>query len=261
MSEQNKIAVITASSKGIGLAVADRLIADGCTVLISSSNENNIRSAAANLSAKFQTKVPYIVCDLHNEEHIESFASRVLDIYGSVDILINNCGGPSAGYFDDFTAEDWYNGHTEILRSAQILSKAFLPGMKSKNFGRIVNITSIAVQNYIDNLVISTTYRAALTAFANVLAHQVAEYGITINTVAPGYTLTERVQALSKKRAAVAGKTVAEIEAGLLNQIPARRFGLPEEIAAAVSFFCSGQASYITGQVLTVDGGYSKVVI
>jgi 3-oxoacyl-[acyl-carrier protein] reductase len=257
----NKIALVTAASKGIGYSVARRLGKEGYKVVISSSNEKNLKSASGNLAKECNTAVPYFVCDLHSKNEIDSLFQEVISLYGTIHVLVNNCGGPSAGYFENISEEDWLRGYQEILASAQQLIHASLPYMKNQKWGRIINITSLAVRQYIENLIISTTFRAGLTAMSKILSIQVAADNITINNVAPGYTLTDRVKELAEIRAKSKGITVEE-EISIINEmIPMKRMAAPDEIAALVNFLVSDEAAYITGNTIPVDGGYIKNVI
>ncbi len=256
----NKIALVTAASKGIGYSTAQRLVKEGYSVVISSSNEENLSNAAKRLLKEFDTAVPYFVCDLHSAAEVKSLFRKVIDLYGTIHILVNNCGGPSAGYFDNITEEDWLNGYQEILVSAQILMQSSLPYMKAQKWGRIINITSLAVRQYIENLIISTTFRAGLSAMSKVLSIQVAADNITINNVAPGYTLTDRVKHLAEIRAKDKGISVEEEIALTTEMIPMKRMAKPEEIAALVNFLVSDEAGYITGTTIPVDGGAIKNV-
>jgi 3-oxoacyl-[acyl-carrier protein] reductase len=256
----NKIALVTAASKGIGYSTARRLVKEGYKVVISSSNENNLKDASEKLSKEFNTTVPYFVCDLHNANEIKSMFKKVIDLYGTIHVLVNNCGGPSAGYFENISEEDWLKGYQEILVSAQILIQSSLPYMKAQKWGRIINITSLAVRQYIENLIISTTFRAGLSAMSKVLSIQVAPDNITINNVAPGYTLTDRVKELASIRAKSKNITVEEEISLTAEMIPMKRMATPEEIAALVNFLVSDEAGYITGTIIPVDGGAIKNV-
>jgi 3-oxoacyl-[acyl-carrier protein] reductase len=181
---------------------------------------------------------------------------RVLHHYGRIDILVNNCGGPKPGFFPEFTAQDWKSACNEILLSAVALIQGALPEMRKNKWGRIVNITSIAVFEYIENLLLSSTFRTALTSFSRVFARQNAQFNITINNVAPGYTLTERIYELSEIKAKKLGISREAVLTEMEASIPMKRMADPSEIAAATAFFCSVDADYITGNTLVVDGGF-----
>jgi 3-oxoacyl-[acyl-carrier protein] reductase len=257
----NKVALVTAASKGIGYSIARRLVKEGYRVVISSSSEKNLISASEQLSKECNTKVPYIVCDLHSRDEIAILFREVIAQFGTIHILVNNCGGPSAGYFENISEADWLRGYQEILGSAQLLIQLSLPYMRQQKWGRIINITSLAVRQYIENLIISTTFRAGLTAMSKIVSVQVAADNITVNNVAPGYTLTDRVKELAAIRALSKGITVEEELAITNESIPMKRMAAPEEIAALVNFLVSEEAAYITGNTIPVDGGFIKNVM
>lgn len=257
---KGKNALVTASSKGIGFATAETLLAAGARVCISSSNESNLHHAREILQSKYPSDVFAAVCDLRNPSSVGELSKYVLSEMGSVDVLVNNCGGPPAGYFENIPDAAWNDAFHEILHSAAVLTRDCIPGMKQKGWGRIVNITSIAVYEYIDNLLLSTAFRSALTSFSKVLARQVAPHGITINNVAPGYTLTDRIHLLAERRAKDSGISKEEFLAEMQNRVPMKRFASPGEIAGCVQFFCTNAASYLTGNSLIVDGGLIQTV-
>jgi 3-oxoacyl-[acyl-carrier protein] reductase len=256
-----KIALVTASSKGIGYAIAKRLLKEGNQVVLSSSNESNLKIASEKLGDEFHVIVPYFTCNLRSSTEISKLFENTIASFGTIHTLINNCGGPSAGYFDNLDENDWLVAYQEILGSAQQLIKLSLPYMKKQHWGRIINITSLAVRQYIENLILSTTFRAGLTAMSKILSIQVAPDNITVNNVAPGYTLTDRVQELAAIRAKAKGISLVEELKDINNSIPMKRMAKPEEIAALVAFLVSEDAGYITGNTIPVDGGIIKNII
>jgi 3-oxoacyl-[acyl-carrier protein] reductase len=181
-----------------------------------------------------------------------------VDQFGSIDILVNNCGGPVTGMFQELEDFDWENAYYQILMSAVRLSKLVLPDMMRNRWGRIINITSISVKQPVDNLVLSNSLRAGLTGMAKSLSNEVAKYNITVNNVAPGMTLTRRLYELAVVEAKQKAKSHEEVLAEMAKKVPMNRLGRPEEIAAVVLFLASKQASYVTGNTIQVDGGYIK---
>ncbi|MBI2418955.1 MAG: SDR family oxidoreductase [Ignavibacteriales bacterium] len=256
-----RIALVTASSKGIGFAAAKELLEAGCTVILSSSNSSNLAKSFSELNAKYPGKVLSVLCNLRDRGNVKKVAKELIEEHQSIDILVNNCGGPAAGFFESFSDEQWDEAFQEIFQTARIFGEAFIPGMQIKKWGRIVNITSVAVKHYIDNLILSTSMRSALTAYTTILSKQIAGFGITINNVAPGFTLTERIYELAEKRAAIAGISIEEMLQSMEKNVPAGRFAKPEEIADAIGFLCSDKASYITGNTILIDGGLSRSII
>ena len=172
--------------------------------------------------------------------------------------LVNNCGGPTPGFFDDLDEENWKTGFDQVLMSAVRFSKLVLPKMKDNKWGRIINITSISVKQPIDNLLLSNAFRSAVTAFAKTLSNQIGQYNITVNNVAPGLTYTGRLDELAGLRAKDANITKDEMLKKMAIDIPLKRIARPEEIASAVIYLASEIGGYITGQTFVVDGGYNK---
>lgn len=253
-----KTVLVTAASKGIGFSIAEQFLKEGNTVLISSSNSEHLDYAYHKLASRFPDKVQRKLCNLRNRTDVQNFITYLQDASITIDILVNNCGGPQAGYYDAISDDQWDDAYQEIFHTARMLTEAVLPGMKARKWGRIINITSIAVKHYIDNLILSTSMRSALSAYTGILAKQVASFAITANCVAPGYTLTDRITELAEKRAIVAGVTAEEMLTTMAANVPLGRFARPEEIAAVTAFLGSDVAGYITGQTILIDGGLNR---
>ncbi len=255
---QGKTVLVTASSKGIGFAVASLFASEGCNVIISSTNQQNIDKAVELIKSKYNTNVEGYICDLNKLEDIKNVAKSVENKYGCIDILVNNCGGPIPGFFATLTEKDWEYSFNQVLLSAVRFTKLVLPKMIENKWGRIINITSVSVKQPVDNLLLSNAFRSALTAFAKTISGENALYNVTINNVAPGYTLTDRFNQLIKHRAETAGVTYEEMVTKMSNDIPAKRFADPNEIANLVGFLASEGAAYITGTTINIDGGLTK---
>jgi 3-oxoacyl-[acyl-carrier protein] reductase len=178
--------------------------------------------------------------------------------FGRLDVLVPNTGGPPAGTHDTLTLADWDRATALLLRSVVELTGAALPGMKERGWGRILCVTSVAVKQPVDNLMLSNSLRAAVTGFAKTLSREVAAHGITVNTILPGYTATERVVELNRADAAREGVDEQEIQARLVAAIPAGRLAEPAEFAALAAFLASERAGYITGGAFAVDGGWLR---
>lgn len=255
---KGKTALVSASSKGIGRAAAESLLHEGCNIAICSTNESNLKQTAMEMKEKFGVEPLWNVCDVDKPEQIENAVNTVIKKFGSIDILVNNCGGPVPGYFDTLTDQNWDAAFEQVLMSAVRFTRLVLPGMKSKNWGRIINITSLAVKQPVDNLILSNSFRSAVTAFAKTLSNQVGVHNITINNVAPGYTLTSRIDELAEVRAKQAGITKDEMLKSMSQEVPMKRMASPEEVASLVVYLASEQAGYITGTTIGVDGGVIK---
>lgn len=241
----NKTALITGASQGIGLATAKALAAEGVTVVMNARNETVLEQAVAAIR-EAGGQAFAIAGDVSQADAINSIVETCRSLAAEPDIVVVNAGGPPAGAAETVTEAQCAQAYQLTLMSAVRLAKATLPAMQAQQWGRIINITSLSVKQPVANLALSNTFRAGLTGFAKTLATEVAAQGITINNVAPGYTATERLNELFADSSA---------KDALVNTLPAKRLATPEEVAAAVLFFASQQAAYITGQTLTIDGG------
>jgi len=257
---KDKTVLITASSTGIGKAVAEIFAQEGCKIAISSRSKDNLLSAARELKEKYAVEPLWSVCDLNKQKDIENTFAAVTRQFGTVDILVNNCGGPAPGLFQQLEEDDWNFAYEQILLSVVRFSKLVLPGMMANNWGRIINLTSITVKQPIDNLVLSNSFRAGVTGFTKSLSNEVAKFNITVNNVAPGMTLTRRLYELAVVEAKEKGKSHEEILVEMAKRVPLNRLARPEEIASVVVFLASKQASYVTGNTIQVDGGYVKSI-
>jgi 3-oxoacyl-[acyl-carrier protein] reductase len=238
---KNKKALVFGASTGLGRAIAKSLTDEGVQVAIASRNLEKLEKAKIETGA---VKVLKVDMSVQN-----SAALAIADLeknWGNIDILVINTGGPKRGNFDDVSQEDWKESYQSLWASSIEAIHAALPAMKQNKWGRILLVTSFAAKEPMPNLIISNSYRAGLLGLAKSLSNEVASFGITINALLPGYTRTARVLELgvSEEKIAV--------------NIPAKRFGDPEEFAALASFLSSTQAAYITGQAIAVDGGYLR---
>ncbi|HXL81205.1 MAG TPA: SDR family oxidoreductase [Pyrinomonadaceae bacterium] len=255
---KDRVALVAAASKGIGFAAARELAKEGARVFLCSRDEKRASEAAQKLHDETGATVAGIGADVTDNESVEHFVNLVRERAGRIDILVNNAGGPSSTTFADTDLEMFRKAFELNALSAIRLAKLVLPGMQSQKWGRIVNITSVSVKQPIDGLLLSNTVRAGLTGWAKTVSTEVAADNITVNNVAPGYTLTERQEELATARAKATGKPKEEMIGLWAAQVPMRRLASPEEIAAAVAFLASERASYITGVTLQVDGGWVR---
>jgi len=252
---KGRVAIITAASSGLGKATAMELAAEGAIVVISARRVDELENAADEIRSASGAQVLAIPGDVTKEDHIRQLVSDTVKRFGAVDILVANAGGPPAGFFNDFTAQDYREAVELNLISTINLCREAAPLMRTRGWGRIVAITSIAAKQPVENLILSNTARAGVLGFMKSLSQQVAADGITVNTVCPGYHLTERLKSLAPLAAQKAGITVDEVYERWAASTPMNRIGDPKEFAAVVAFLCSERASYLTGTVIQVDGG------
>ena len=253
-----KIALVAAASRGLGRAVAEELSREGVHLIICARGAGALGETAESIRAATGMRVVDVVADLSEPADVARVAERALAEFGRVDVLVTNGGGPPAGPFENHSAEAWQAAIRQNLLSVVELTRAVLPGMKERRWGRIINVTSIAVKQPVDNLILSNSVRAAVTGFARTLANEVAPFGITVNNVMPGYTRTQRVEELAQRNASLKGTTPEAERAVWEGQIPMARLGEPAEFATMVAFLASERASYTTGASIPVDGGWIR---
>jgi 3-oxoacyl-[acyl-carrier protein] reductase len=217
--------------------------------------------AAAAIAERSNTRVLAVPADVTVIDDIKRVVDAGIERFGRIDILVTNAGGPPAGRFEQLTREQWEQAIRLTLLSAVELTRQVLPGMKERRWGRILNITSIAVKQPVENLLLSNSLRAGLTGFARTLANEVAADGITVNNVLPGYTRTERLDELAQMMAEKQGISPSEFRGKWEKEIPMGRLGEPREFAAVVAFLASERASYVTGTSIQVDGGWIKSLL
>ncbi len=258
---QGKIALVAAASKGLGRAVADELAAEGASLVICARGDDALQQTRAALEAAHGVPVLAVAADLSTLAGVAQVTSAAFERFGRVDILVTNTGGPPAGTFAQHSPDAWQAATNLLLTSIVELTRAVLPGMQERGWGRILNITSIAVKQPVAGLMLSNSLRAAVTGMARTLATEVAPFGITVNNILPGYTRTDRVEHLAQATAAREGISPDEATARWTREIPMQRLGEPAEFAALAAFLCSARASYITGTSIPVDGGWIKALL
>jgi 3-oxoacyl-[acyl-carrier protein] reductase len=250
---RGKVALVAASSKGLGRAIAEELAAEGVSLVMCARGKDALDQTAASIREKSDVKVVAIAADVSSSAALAEFAR--------VDILVTNSGGPPSGSFESFSAESWDAATRLLLTSAVELTRAVLPGMKERRWGRILNVTSIAAKQPIEGLMLSNSLRAAVIGFARTLANEVAPFGITVNNLLPGFTRTDRVTQLAQAAAQKSGGSDGGIVAKWEKEIPMGRLGEPREFAALAAFLASERASYITGSSIAVDGGWIRSLL
>jgi 3-oxoacyl-[acyl-carrier protein] reductase len=257
---RGRVALVAASSRGLGRASAEALAAEGAELVLCARGADALEETAAHIRRTAGVRVVAVPADVADPGGV----ARVVDAaraVGPVDILVTNAGGPPAGPFESHSDEAWRDAVRTNLESVVALTRAVLPGMKARRWGRIVNVTSIAVKQPVDGLILSNSVRAAVTGFARTLANEVAPYGITVNNVMPGYTRTARVDELARANAQRKGTAPDDEFAVWERQIPMGRLGEPAEFGAMVAFLASAQASYTTGASIPVDGGWIRSLV
>ena len=257
----NNVALVTAASQGLGKASAISLANEGVKLIICSRDKAKISKAEQNIKELTGADVVSFQTDLNSSKDIDGMIKKIMEEYGRVDILVNNTGGPKAGFFDDLTDEDWVSTFESTFLSVVRMTRAVLPSMKRNKWGRIVNISSVSAKQPIDNLILSNGVRMSVHGWAKTLSNELASDNILINNVCPGFTKTERVDDLVANQAKDMDIAEEKIVEAIANNIPAKRVGKPEELASLVTFLSSERSSYITGQSIAVDGGVSSLPI
>ncbi len=257
---EGKVALVAAASRGLGRAIATELAVEGASVSMCARDAALLARAQQDIEARTGRQPLAVTADVSRADDVARFVDATLARFGRVDVLVTNAGGPPAGLFESHTADAWESAFRLTLASAVELARRVLPGMKERKWGRIVNVTSIAVKQPVDYLILSNSLRAAVTGFARTLATEVAPFGITVNNVLPGYTRTERIDALAAARSTGEGITKQAAFADWERQIPAGRLGEPDELAALTAFLASERAAYITAQSIAVDGGWIRAL-
>lgn len=258
---ENRVALVAGASQGLGFAAARELAREGARVFLCSRDEARASKAAQRIHAETGATVAGIAADVTDERATKQFVSLAQEQAGHIDILVTNAGGPPTSTFADADLDMFRQAFELSGMSAIRLAKLVLPGMRSRKWGRIINITSISVKEPIAGLLFSNTVRAGLTGWAKTVANEVAADNVTVNNVAPGYTLTEKQDEHAEMRGHALGKTKAEMFELWASQAPIRRLADPQEIAAAIAFLASERASYITGVTLQVDGGWVRSLL
>ncbi|MGE8206697.1 SDR family oxidoreductase [Heyndrickxia sp. NPDC080065] len=256
---KGKTALVVASSQGLGKAIAKAYVQEGTNVLLASRNEEQLKSVKVELSSIGNAKVDYICCDITNLNDIKKMVEKLKSDYGSLDILINNAGGPPAGGFEDMTDEQWQNSFELNLLSYIRIIREALPLLK-QNGGKIINIASSSIKEPIPGLILSNTFRTGIVGLSKSLALELAKYNILVNTVGPGRIATDRVKHLDEINAKKQGLSLEEMEELEKQSIPLKRYGEPEEFANIVVFLTSTANSYVTGSSFLVDGGKIKSI-
>lgn len=258
---RGRVAIVAAASKGLGRAVAEELAREGASVAICSRDAKNLGRTAQEIEAATKAHVMWKALDVSQESAVKEFVTEVENEFGRIDVCVTNSGGPPSHTFAETKPEEWRAAVDQLLMSTVFFARAALPLMKDRNWGRFITITSSAVKQPVDGLLLSNSVRAAVTGLARTLANEYAAYGITVNNVCPGYTRTARLDALASSISARTNVKPEEVFASWAREIPAGRIGTPEEFAAVVAFLASERASYVNGTSIAVDGGLVRSLL
>jgi 3-oxoacyl-[acyl-carrier protein] reductase len=255
---KDRVALVAASSQGLGKAVALGLAREGVKLALCARNSAALIAATEEIGTATNVEIMACTVDVTQESQVRAFVDQVTQRFGKIDICVTNAGGPPAKPFDATTMDDWRRAIDMNLMSALFLAHGVLPGMRERRWGRLITITSLTVKQPIDGLILSNSVRAAVVGLIKSLSNEYAAHNVLVNNVCPGYTSTDRLGELSSALGKSAGVEPLEIEKRWTTQIPLGRLARPEEFADTVVFLCSDRASYITGQSISVDGGFAK---
>jgi 3-oxoacyl-[acyl-carrier protein] reductase len=251
---QGKTALVAGSTQGIGFASAQALASLGANCVLIARNEQALQKALAELDSSQGQQHRYLVADFQKPEEVQQQAEKLV-ADTTVHILVNNSGGPAAGAIVDAKPDAFLQAFNQHLICNHLLATTVMDSMKKAGYGRIVNVISTSVKIPLKGLGVSNTIRGAVASWAKTMANELAPFGITVNNVLPGATATGRLDAIINNKSSKTGAEREEVEKEMLEEIPARRFGQPEEIASLIAFLASPAAGYINGTSIPVDGG------
>jgi 3-oxoacyl-[acyl-carrier protein] reductase len=254
-----KIALIAASSQGLGFAIAEQLVKEGANVMISGRDEEKLQLKVEELRIAGPGKAAYQKADLTNVGQIKHLVAKTVDTFGRIELLVNNAGGPPTGSFEDFTDDDWQRAFELNLLSYIRMIREALPFLKQRG-GKILNIASSSIKVPIPGLILSNTFRTGIVGLSKTLASELAPYNILINTIAPGRIATERTIHIDQVNAEKQAVDIKTVEERMKAEIPLKRYGTPEEFAKTAVFLLSDANTYMTGSSFLVDGGMIKAL-
>ena len=254
----NKTALVCGCTQGIGLAIATMLAEAGCTIIGFARNEQSLQEVLSALPSENGQQHRSLIADFSDLQAVQQALETLGDTH--IDIIINNSGGPPPGTIEQSSVTAFHEAFNRLLMASHIIAQYCLPGMKKRNFGRIINIISTSVRQPLDGLGVSNTIRSATASWSKTLSNEVAPFGITVNSVLPGATKTGRLTGLIERKSKEQQKSTDDIAKAMADEVPMKRLGEPHEIASAAVFLASDHASYITGITLLVDGGRTKAL-
>lgn len=257
-SLQNKTALVCGSTQGIGKATALKLSSMGANLILIARDETKLKNTLTELETSEGQKHTYLVADFSKPSELKTIIGDFIIAGNKINILVNNTGGPKGGLIKDAAIEEFLNTFNQHLICNHILMQAIYPGMIESGYGRIINVISTSVKQPLPNLGVSNTIRGAVASWSKTLAGELGQYGITVNNVLPGATNTIRLQGIAEAKSEKTGESVADIFEEMAGESPMKRIAEPEEVAAAIAFLASPEASYINGINVPVDGGRTK---
>ena len=257
---KGKVAIVTASSRGIGLGIARVLAQEGVKVVINARREDELAKARETIIKESGAEVLAVKADLTVKDDVDRLVREAMSTFGNVDILVFNAGPPKPGTFSQLSEDDWEYATRLLLLSAVWLTRRVVNNMVSRGWGRLIYVTSLTLRQPIPNLVLSNTVRLSLAGLVKSLAIEYGPYGVTANGIMQGYIMTERINQLAQEESRARGVSVDEVIKAWSKEIPAGRYGKPEEIGYLVAFLASDKAAYINGSMILIDGGYVRCV-
>ena len=258
LSLKGRNALVGGASRGIGRASAIELARNGANVTVMARTMSDLQSVVDALDRSLGQQHGALLIDTGDHSGLAATVEKHVDTVGTIHIVVNNTGGPPGGLLVDSTIEQMLEAFNNHVIASHIIMQKVVHTMKVATYGRFINIISTSVKQPIYGLGVSNTTRGAMASWAKTLAEELGPFGITVNNVLPGATATDRLTAIVTNKSRKSGRSEAEIEQEMLDEIPARRFGLPEELANAVAFLASPAASYINGTSVIVDGGRTR---
>jgi 3-oxoacyl-[acyl-carrier protein] reductase len=255
---KDRVALVVASSQGLGKAVAIALAREGAKLALCARRADVITQAAEEIRLAAGVEVLARAADVTDPDAVRRLVAETVERFGRIDICVTNAGGPPSKTFAETTPEDWAAAVDLNLLSVVGLAREVLPVMQKQRWGRLITITSVAVKQPVEGLILSNAVRSAVSGLVKTLANEYGKHNVTVNNVCPGYTRTERLTSFAAHAAQNQGVAREEIEQRWRGQVPLGRLGEPEEFANMVAFLASERASYITGTSIAVDGGLIK---
>jgi len=258
---KGRVAIVTGSSQGIGKAIALGLAQEGALLTICARTERRLVETAKEIESSFRTQVLALRTDLAKRNDLRRLVKETEGRFGGIDILVNNTGGPPTAPFMKISEEDWRQATDSLLMSVVFLCLEVIPHMQKRHWGRIINMTSIAAKQPVENFVLSNSLRAGILGLSKTLSNELARDNILVNSVCPGWTWTSRTDELAKEQSLKTGVPYEEVVREWEKEILLGRLAQPREIADLVVFLSSERASYLTGATLQVDGGWVKAML